>query len=205
MSIPAGILAGGLGRRMAGFDKPFAPLGGQPLIAHVIARLVPQTSRIVINANGDPGRFSQFGYPVAADTIPGFKGPLAGIHALLGEAAKTGAAHQLIVPADTPFLPSNLVERLTASPAEAGTVRVAASAGRRHPVVALWPTSLARHLADHLLATVDLSMAAFLRTVAVAEVDFAVKSGADPFFNVNAPPDLEQAERLLGLAAGPKG
>ena len=73
------ILAGGLSTRMGGGDKPFLPLAGRPVLAHVIERLRPQADRLVINANGDPARFAAFGLPVIPDTVPGHPGPLGGI------------------------------------------------------------------------------------------------------------------------------
>ena len=48
------ILAGGQSRRMGGGDKSLTDLGGQPLLAHVIARFAPQVATLILNANGDP-------------------------------------------------------------------------------------------------------------------------------------------------------
>ena len=197
MKIVGGILAGGRGRRMPGLDKPLAPLAGRPLIAHVIDCLAPQTEAILINANGDPERFAAFGLDVVADRIEGYRGPLAGVHALLLAAGERGASHVLVVPADTPFLPRDLARRLCEATADPDTVRLACSGGRRHPVVALWPAALAAGLGRHLAAAEDLSMAAYFRDVPVTEVDFSHPGGPDPFFNVNAPADLDAAERLI--------
>jgi molybdopterin-guanine dinucleotide biosynthesis protein A len=77
MKIAGVILAGGLARRMGGGDKALLLLGGEPLLARVIARLRPQVEEIVLNANGDPARFARFGLPVVPDTVKGFAGPLA--------------------------------------------------------------------------------------------------------------------------------
>ena len=52
---PAVILAGGLARRIGGGDKPMREIGGQTILARVIARLAPQCDGLVLNANGDPG------------------------------------------------------------------------------------------------------------------------------------------------------
>ena len=51
------ILAGGRATRMGGGDKPSRQLAGRPMLAHVIERLEPQVSAIVLNANGDPRLF----------------------------------------------------------------------------------------------------------------------------------------------------
>lgn len=198
MTVLGGILAGGRGRRMEGIDKPFAELGGRPLIAHVIDRLAPQVDGIILNANSAPGRFDGFGLDVVADSRDGYRGPLAGVHALMQAAESRGASHVLVVPADTPFLPRDLLARLQAAAEDPSTVRVACSNGRRHPVAALWPAALEGALGDHLATAEDLSMAAYLRTVPVAEAEFAAGDESDPFFNVNDPADLARAEQLLG-------
>src|SRR5689334_23243300 len=107
------ILAGGLSRRMGGGDKGLLALGSAPMLDHVIARLAPQVARLVLNANGDPGRFRPFGLPVVADTVDGFVGPLAGVLAGLRWAkAHSTSSHIVTVSADAPFLPQDLVARL---------------------------------------------------------------------------------------------
>ncbi|MEK9896281.1 MAG: NTP transferase domain-containing protein, partial [Burkholderiaceae bacterium] len=45
------ILAGGQGQRMGGADKGLQPLGGMPLVMHVLWRLAPQVQDVVINAH----------------------------------------------------------------------------------------------------------------------------------------------------------
>ncbi|EDQ33583.1 molybdopterin-guanine dinucleotide biosynthesis protein A, proteobacterial [Hoeflea phototrophica DFL-43] len=197
MNIIGGILAGGRGRRMEGIDKPFAELDGKPLIAHVIRRMTPQAGEVIINANGEAERFDQFGFDVIADRIDGFRGPLAGLHALMVAAGERGGSHLLSVPADTPFLPADLATRLTSVENTDGAARIASSKGRRQPVVALWPVDLAKGLEAYLSKTGDLSMAAYLRQIETTETGFPVIDGLDPFFNINTPGDLEQAERLI--------
>ena len=82
------ILAGGQASRMGGGDKSLLSLSGRRVIDHVLERLQPQVSDIVLNANGDPTRFTEFGLPVVADTVLEFPGPLAGILAGLDCAAE---------------------------------------------------------------------------------------------------------------------
>ena len=60
------LLAGGRSSRMGGGDKCLRLLGGRPIIAHIIERLSPQVSNIVINANGDSSRFAAYEHPVVA-------------------------------------------------------------------------------------------------------------------------------------------
>ena len=70
-----------MGRRMGGVDKGLVELDGQPMVAHVLARLAPQVGALLINANQNAERYAAFGYPVVADAVGGFAGPLAGLHA----------------------------------------------------------------------------------------------------------------------------
>src|SRR5690554_2784109 len=75
MSKCAVILAGGQANRMGGVDKGRLMLGDQSLIQRVIGRITPQVDAVVLNANGDPGRFDDLGLPVVADSIPDYAGP----------------------------------------------------------------------------------------------------------------------------------
>ena len=65
------LLAGGRSSRMGGRDKALLDIGGGPMLLHVLSRLRPQVDRIVINANGDPARFSGHCLPVVADSYRG--------------------------------------------------------------------------------------------------------------------------------------
>ncbi|HVV91813.1 MAG TPA: molybdenum cofactor guanylyltransferase MobA [Hyphomicrobiales bacterium] len=196
--IAAVVLAGGQGRRMGGADKAFMPLGGRPLIAHVLARLAPQCPVLAISAGGDPARFATFGVPVVADAMAGFPGPLAGILAGLDAAAAAVPPFALVlsVPADAPFLPDDLVARLlTARQAEKAAIAMAASAGRRHPVIALWPVELRAGLRAALAAG-ERKVEEFAARHRLAVVEWPT-APRDPFLNVNTPADLAAAEAAL--------
>jgi molybdopterin-guanine dinucleotide biosynthesis protein A len=189
------ILAGGQASRMGGGDKALRPLAGQPLLGHVLARLAPQVAPVALSANGDPARFAAWGLPVLADTVPGFPGPLAGVLAGLRWAAGQGAADALVVPTDTPFLPPDLLARLAAGRGTAA-IACAASAGRAHPVIALWPTSLADPLEAALLAG-ERRMHDVMGRLGLAEIAFPPCPEGDPFANLNTPDDLAEAESRL--------
>lgn len=192
------VLAGGLARRMGGGDKGLISLGRRPLLDRVIERIKPQVSSLVINANGDPARFMPFEVPVIPDTIDGFPGPLAGVLAALEWARDCLSADWVAtVATDTPFYPHDLVARLL-EPCEDGRADLAAasSRGRAHPVFGLWPVRLAddlrRAMTEEGLRKVDLWTARHR----LAVVEFPA-DGFDPFFNVNRPEDLAEAEALI--------
>src|SRR5260221_11134854 len=73
------LLAGGLSRRMGGGDKCLRPLGGETILARIIARARPQVGRLVLNANGAPERFADYELQVVPDAVLGYVGPLAGV------------------------------------------------------------------------------------------------------------------------------
>ena len=79
VNIPGIVLAGGQSTRMGGIDKGLISLGRYTLLEHVIARLKPQVSTIVLNANGDKSRFAGFSIAIFSDSIQGFLGPMAGV------------------------------------------------------------------------------------------------------------------------------
>ena len=57
MSLPKAVLgvllAGGKSSRMGGGDKCLMPLAGAPMLSHVVGRLRPQVTELILNANGD--------------------------------------------------------------------------------------------------------------------------------------------------------
>lgn len=189
------LLAGGMARRMGGGDKPLRALAGKPILAHVIARIVPQASATALNANGDHARFGEWGLPLIADIIPDYPGPLAGIHA--GMLWAQGRFPEIAsIPTDTPFLPDDLIESLhDARNATNADIAVASSGGQPHPVVALWPVALAEEL-HRFVSAGGRRVTEFTAHYNVVHVDFPVVD-IDPFFNINSLEDLEQAEAAI--------
>ncbi|MDJ0827361.1 MAG: molybdenum cofactor guanylyltransferase MobA [Rhodobacter sp.] len=202
--IPGIILAGGLSRRMGGGDKCLKTLGNQTVLAHVIARLRPQVSQLALNANGDPARFAAFDLPVLADPLPDHPGPLAGVLAGLDWAAEQGADAIVTAAADTPFFPADLVDRLsTATQKSNVTIALAATPDStkgvlRHPTFGLWPTALRADLRHALQDGLRKIVLWTDRHNAAAALFDAAPF--DPFFNLNTPEDMVQAERMLGAA-----
>ncbi|HMX17345.1 MAG TPA: molybdenum cofactor guanylyltransferase, partial [Rhodocyclaceae bacterium] len=106
------VLAGGLGRRMGGADKGLLDYAGRALVAAAIERLRPQVGTLMVNANRNGEAYAAFGFPVLADAVAGFAGPLAGLQA--GLAACTTPL-LVTVPCDSPDAPRDLVARLGAA------------------------------------------------------------------------------------------
>jgi molybdopterin-guanine dinucleotide biosynthesis protein A len=191
---------------MGGGDKGLRPLGDGTLLSHVVARLGPQVGGLALNANGDPARFAGLGLPVLPDGMADFPGPLAGVLAGLDWAAGQDGDAIVTAAADTPFFPRDLTERLEAAAREAGT-RLALAAtpdadGRleRHPTFGLWPVALREDLRSALAGGLR-KIVAWTDRHGAATAAFAAEP-FDPFFNVNTPEELEQAEALLQAGAG---
>ncbi|MGJ5034928.1 molybdenum cofactor guanylyltransferase MobA [Bradyrhizobium sp. SZCCHNRI2049] len=200
-SIPGVLLAGGRAQRMGGGDKPLRMVDGRTILERAIARLAPQCSRLILNANGDPARFAGNGLPVVPDGVAGFPGPLAGILAGLEWVAThmPEARWMLSAAGDCPFLPRDLVARLaTAQAAEQAKLALAASGGQIHPVIGLWPVGLCEDLRHALVAEDIRKVTRFTARYKVAIVSWPTVP-LDPFFNANTAVDLAEAERLAAL------
>ena len=184
------VLAGGQGRRMGGVDKGLVELDGKPMIAHVLERFVPQVAEVLINANQNADRYVEFGYPLVADAVGGFAGPLAGLHAGL-----IRATHSLVatVPCDSPFLPHDLVSRLARSiDANDAELAVARTFDQPHPVFCVVRRSVLPHLSA-FLERGGRKIDAWYETLHVVEVRF--DDEADAFRNINTREELGQASR----------
>jgi molybdenum cofactor guanylyltransferase len=192
------VLAGGRGQRMGGADKGLQVLHGQPLAAHVLARLAPQVGTLAISANRHGETYATLGAPwraqVLADTLPDYPGPLAGLLAGLTAARSDWL---LAAPCDSPWLPADLATRLSAAAlaenADIATVTTTNAAGEisLHPVFVLLRTALAGDLAAFLGAGERKVRAWYGRHRAV-EVPFAEERA---FYNINSLQQLADLDR----------
>ena len=186
------VLAGGQGRRMGGVNKGLQLLSGLPLVQHVLNAIQPQVDAIAISANQDLPAYRQLGYPVVADLPPvQGRGPLAGIGSTLS-ALPHNIDAVLIVPCDTPFLPSNLVatlRQLLFSASAPAAVWARTDEGD-HPVVALLRPLLAMTLNAPLPQ--PRSVLQWLRCNGGAPVQFDDARG---FRNLNDPAAMAMAAR----------
>ena len=106
---------------MGGADKGLVSYRGRPLIEHVIDRLHPQVSTLLISANRNLETYRCYGFPVLTDQSEARLGPLAGIQAGL-QACTT--PWLLVSPCDCPKLPLDLAHQLLAAKPVALTVAV---------------------------------------------------------------------------------
>jgi molybdopterin-guanine dinucleotide biosynthesis protein A len=187
------IIAGGLARRMGGSDKGLQMLRGKPLLAHVIERFAPQVDRLLINTNHNAAAYAAFGYPLIADTLDGYAGPLAGLQAGLAQCSTPLLA---TVPCDTPFLPCDLVARLHAALDVAqAQLALATTAGWTQHTFMLCRREVLPSLTA-FLATGERSIGRWYATLDAVEVTFADEAA---FANINTLEELAQFEQRSAI------
>ena len=183
------VLAGGQGSRMGGVDKGLQPFRGRPMVAHVLERLAPQVTELLINANRNADEYARFGYRVVADEIEGFAGPLAGF-----ERGLAHATQPLVVtaPCDSPFLPADLVARLHAALLMTGSqLAVAKTGSQAHPVFSLMRRDVHESLGA-FLSSGQRKIDKWYAALKVVEVAF--DDEADAFLNINTREELSSLE-----------
>ncbi|WP_018650729.1 molybdenum cofactor guanylyltransferase MobA [Actinobacillus capsulatus] len=201
--ISAVILAGGLARRMNGVEKGLQQLQGKPLILHIVEHLAPQIARIHLNINRSQAAYQTHfpQLPFYCDNLSGFQGPLSG---MLAGFEKINSEYLLFVPCDTPFLPSNLVKKLSVTLAiNQAQIAYVHDGERAHPTIALIHRSVAESL-RHYLVSGERRLFQFFQTQKSVAVDFSEQKAA--FQNINTFADLENVSltatntpKLLGI------
>jgi molybdopterin-guanine dinucleotide biosynthesis protein A len=182
------ILAGGEGRRIGG-GKPLKKFAGERLIDRAL-RQAHRWSGLVAIAVRDPAQVQPVTARLIRDTdVPG---PLGGLISGLVFARESRCEFLLGIPADMPFLPPDLPDRLRAAIGNHGCA-LAASGGHVHPVCALWRSGSVDSAAAYTSAG-RRSLKGFAEQVGFACVEWPV-GARDPFFNVNTNEQLAEAAR----------
>jgi molybdopterin-guanine dinucleotide biosynthesis protein A len=184
-----------------GTNKALVEAGGITLLERVKMRARPQVTALMLNVNGDRTPYMRFGLPMMADSIEDFAGPLAGVLTALEWARDNLPDIEWIAsfPIDTPLVPPDLVKGLhdTITNTEADMAS-AASGGRIHPVIGLWPV----RLADDLRKALQNGARKVEDWTGEYKTAFTEWPGgaSDPFFNVNTAGDLKTLEARLAAS-----
>ena len=185
------VLAGGRSRRMGGVDKGLVCFHGKPMVQHVIQALQPEVGALLINTNRNADKYAALGYPVVADLVEGYLGPLAGMAS--GMSAAT-TPYVVTAPCDCPLVGTGLVRRLYQTVSEEqAQIGVVHDGERTHPVFAL----IQRDLLTDLLAFLESGERKIDRWYArhaIVEVDFSDQP--DAFLNLNRPEDYRQFDKV---------
>jgi len=185
----AAVLAGGAGSRL-GRPKAAVPLGGAPLIAHVVQAAEAAELRPVVVAKPDS--------ELPALDAAVLREPPKPRHPLVGLIAAVRDADEPVVAlgCDTPFLPPPLLRYLAELDAESAVVE---AGGRLHPLIARYSPAALPTLEDSLAAEISLTAAVErLQPTILGEEE--LRRFGDPeriTFNVNSPEDLARAEEIL--------
>jgi len=204
--IPVVLLAGGRSSRM-GVNKAFVLLGGESLLARISTRIT-QRQRKPVALNADPDWPDTLGLTLVPDGIPGKLGPLAGVLTAMQDTALRypQVSHVATVPIDSPFFPLDLIARLADAIQGRDDIAIATSFDRDHPTFGLWPVSATADLETWIVSDPKRRVRDFLarhdvRTVKFPAVETTI-GPLDPFFNVNTPTDLIEAEKWLAALEG---
>ena len=185
------ILAGGEGRRMAYRNKGLMPLAGKAMIAHVIARILPQVDALYISANEDLEQYAIFQLPVIQDTLQWRgKGPLAGVASALKVLSDDDVVQ--VVSCDGPMIPDNLVALLSAARKDAKMV-YPKTKDREHYLYFQGKVGDLREVESVLVAN-DLRMRTFLAKLGAKAVYFEDEMA---FLNCNHPEDIQRLEEII--------
>ena len=185
------ILAGGAGRRMNG-GKPLRLLGGRTLLARTLDYAQQLDFPVALSLRSQGQIPTPSGLPIIEDR-PDIEGPLGGVMAGLAWANSKGFNAVLTIPVDMPWLPNDLARRLIEG--ANGKASYASSAGKAHPICALWPVAK-RNDAEFYAAKGGRSLRGLLEILEARKVEWPVGDD-DPFANLNDPIALAEAELQL--------
>ena len=132
------ILTGGKSSRMGGGIKSLKKFNNKLIFDRIFENLQNQVQKIIINSNDLENLFINYNVEIIKDSIKGFLGPLAGIHAAL-ECLTVNETHikwLVSVPGDTPFIPNDLVKQLLdKAKKDKHQIVLAQSNKKTHPII----------------------------------------------------------------------
>ena len=163
-------------------EKAWAIHRGRPLIRHVLDRISPQVTHVIISRNRPDPRYDDLPYTCLADDSDRFDGPLAGIATCI---SMVTTPLTLVVPCDTPNLPADLVDRLNVGLQQAD-ICIATDEQRDQPLIMLAKSGSLDSTSDYL-ATGGRSVTGWLDTHRIERVRFS----APLLANINEASQLE--------------
>ncbi len=195
--ICAVILTGGRSSRMGGGIKSLKKFNNKSIFDRIFENLQTQVNKVIINSNDSENIFVKYNVEVIKDSLEGFLGPLAGIHATL-EWLNENAPYinwLVTVPGDTPFIPKNLVKKLLDKVKNSNHKIVLARAnGKTHPIIGIWHSNLLESLKNSL----DSGNRKIMDWASLHSLTYLEFTNFkyDHFFNINCNEDLLEAEKI---------
>ena len=175
---------------MGNEDKAEKLVAGIALIDHVITRMRPQVTKLIINTMSD--RHLKRGLPVISDIGQRHMGPLNGIHSALVSHHMKKLRYLAVAPCDAPLIPNNLFAklyaRLLATDSDVSYIRYNKIS---QPTFSLWhKEKSAEIVSQSVRGAENTSIKGLFETLKVSYVDWP-ECSRNPFYNVNTPLDLE--------------
>jgi len=199
--VSAIIFAGGRATRLGGVNKALLDVGGRLIIDRIVDAVGPLAAELLLLANDRAlaDLADRAGLRLVLDPDP-HAGVLPALAAAL--ALATGDVC-LAVACDMPFVSRPLFERLLAVQQEqSADVVIPRTAEHLEPMHAVYRRTPALAAIRAALARGDQRMVSYFQDVRVVQLPEAeartVEPDLRPFFNVNTPTDLAQAQRLAG-------
>jgi len=183
------IAAGGSGSRIGG-NKPERLLGGTRLIDRACNWAGQHSDALALAVRPGDDDWGT-GLPLLFDSMEGI-GPISALRSAVCEGARQGRAATLLIGCDLPFLPDDLVLRLSAALPGHG-VAMPVSGGRLHPMAALWRNKV--EPLERWIAEGGQSLWRYAEAIGLVQVEWA--ETPDPFANVNDPAALTAAEQRI--------
>ena len=191
------ILTGGRSSRMGGGIKSLKKFNNKSIFDRVFGNLQTQVNKVIINSNDSENLFVKYNVEVIKDSLEGFLGPLAGLHATLEWLNKNAPYINWLVtvPGDTPFIPKNLVKKLLDKIKNSNhKIVLAQSNGKTHPIIGIWHSNLLESLKNSLNSG-NRKIMNWASQHSLEYVEFT-NSKYDPFFNINCKEDLIEAKEI---------
>ncbi len=191
------ILSGGMNTRMKGVNKAFLKIGGRTILDRLVASLRPDFSEILL-VTRQPDLYSGYDLRVVEDIYPD-RSSLVGIHAGLVNA---GAEFAFMVPCDTPFLQTGLIDLLLDELEPGLDVVVPFYDGHYQPLCAIYSRRCIPVI-ESQLGRGDYKIIEIFDQMNVRVVPAEKLKAADPdllsFLNVNTPELHEACQKLTGF------
>ena len=191
------ILTGGRSSRMGGGIKSLKKFNNKYIFDRIFENLQTQVDKIIISSNDTENLFVNYNVDVVKDSLEGFLGPLAGIHAAFEWLNKNAPYINWLVtvPGDTPFIPKNLVKKLLDKVKNTNhKIVLAQSNGKTHPIIGIWHSNLFESLKNSLNSG-NRKIMNWASQNSLGYEEFT-NSKYDPFFNINCKEDLIEAKEI---------
>ena len=196
------ILAGGESRRFNGASKGLQKLSDKTLIEYVIQTFEPQVSKLYINTQDTA--YKQYKLPMIKDKSDKPLGPLSGLISSLEYCKQnySQANWLAIAPCDAPFLLPDMVEQLYRQKGD-GKIALFSYKQYNQSTFSIWHTDTLEELNSITEKHGMMGFKQFLELTkqSVSIIDYT-KQDINPFFNINSPADLLEAETIIKKAPG---